>query len=121
MGKLNALAVVLLSDNRVESMPTPIRETEEYLPRLREVCRRYQVKELSIFGSVARGEARPDSDVDLLVEFLPDARIGMIQYGGLILALSALMGRKVDLVTKRALRPVLRDSILEDARLLYAA
>ena len=74
-----------------------------------------------MFGSVARGEARPDSDVDLLVEFLPDARVGMTQYGGLMLALSELMGRKVDLVTQRALRPVLRNSILEESQLLYTA
>ena len=100
---------------------TPSVHEKELRPELGEICRRYQVKQLSVFGSVARGEARPDSDVDLLVEFLPDARIGMIQYGGLMLALSDLMGRKVDLVTKRALRPVLRDSILEEARLLYAA
>jgi uncharacterized protein len=93
----------------------------EHVSQLGEICRGYQVKGLSVFGSVARGEAHPDSDVDLLVEFLPDARIGMIQYGGLMLALSELMGRKVDLVTKRALRPVLRNSILEQSRLLYAA
>lgn len=93
----------------------------EDVPRLREICRRYQVRRLSVFGSVARGQARPDSDVDLLVEFLPEARVGMIQYGGLMLALSELMGRKVDLVTTRALRPVLRDRILEEAQVLYAA
>jgi uncharacterized protein len=103
-----------------ESMLPSIKESD-YLPALQEICRRYQVKQLSVFGSVARGDERPDSDVDLLVEFLPDARIGMVQYGGLMLALSELIGRKVDLVTKRALRPVLRDSILEESRLLYAA
>jgi uncharacterized protein len=103
-----------------QEMPAALDESE-YLSRLQEICRRYQVKQLSVFGSVARGEARIDSDVDLLVEFLPSARVGMIQYGGLMLALSELMGRKVDLVTKQALRPVLRDSILEESRLLYAA
>jgi uncharacterized protein len=101
-------------------MPAPIGSNED-LSKLREICRRYQVSRLSVFGSVARGEARPDSDVDILVEFLPDARIGMVQYGGLMLALSELMGRHVDLVTNRALRPALRNHILEEAQLLYAA
>jgi predicted nucleotidyltransferase len=96
-------------------------DLSEHRAKLREICDRYQVSRLSVFGSVARGQARPDSDVDLLVEFLPEARIGMIQFGGLLLALSELMGRKVDLVTNRALRPALRESILEEAQLLYAA
>ncbi|MCX6595884.1 MAG: nucleotidyltransferase domain-containing protein, partial [Acidobacteria bacterium] len=43
-----------------------------------EICRRYQVSELSLFGSAARGEMRPDSDVDFLVEFLPAARPGLL-------------------------------------------
>ncbi|MBL0161565.1 MAG: nucleotidyltransferase family protein [Bryobacterales bacterium] len=75
---------------------------------LTEICRRFQVDNLSVFGSVARGQMRADSDVDLLVEFLPAAEIGLIEYAGLMLALSGLLGRKVDLVSKPALRPVLR-------------
>ena len=89
--------------------------------RLAGICRRYQVRQLSVFGSVARGQARSDSDVDLLVEFFPDAGIGLIRYAGLMLALAELLGRKVDLVTKPALKPALRDAILEEAQLLYAA
>ena len=89
--------------------------------RLAEICQRYQVERLSVFGSVARGQMRLDSDVDLLVEFLPAAEIGLIEYAGLMLALSGLLGRKVDLVSKPALRPVLREAILHEAQLLYAA
>lgn len=89
--------------------------------RVAGICRRYQVRRLSVFGSTARGEARPDSDVDILVEFLPGAGIGLIGYAGLMLALSELLGRKVDLVSEPALRPALRDTILREARLLYAA
>ena len=89
--------------------------------RLVDVCRRYHVRRLSVFGSATRGEMRPESDVDLLVEFLPDAEIGLIAYAGLMLALSELFGRKVDLVSMPALRPQLREAILEEARLLYAA
>lgn len=86
-----------------------------------ELCRKYSVRELSLFGSAARGETRPDSDIDLLVEFLPDAKIDLVDYAGLMLDLSTLIGRKVDLVSKKGLKPLIRASVLKDARLLYAA
>lgn len=89
--------------------------------QLAAVCRRFQVERLAMFGSAARGELRPDSDVDLLVEFRPEAEIGFIEYAGLMLALSELLGRKVDLVSKPALKPLLRDAILSEALPLYAA
>ena len=50
---------------------------------LAEVCRRYSVKELSLFGSAARGEMRPESDVDIMVEFEQDARVGLIKFESL--------------------------------------
>jgi hypothetical protein len=79
------------------------------------------VRELAVFGSAARGEMRPDSDVDLLVEFLPDAEVDLVDHAGLMLDLSRLLGRRVDLVSKRGLKPLIRESVLEQARLLYAA
>ena len=85
------------------------------------VCQRYQVKELSLFGSAARGEIKPGSDLDLLVTFLPAAAIDLVDYASLMLELSELLERKVDLVSKRGLKPSIRDSVLRDARLLYAA
>jgi predicted nucleotidyltransferase len=89
--------------------------------RLADLCRRYQVRELSFFGSAARGEMRPDSDIDLLVEFLPDAKVDLVDHAGLMLDLAQLLGRKVDLVSKNGLKPLIRASILQEARLLYAA
>jgi len=89
--------------------------------KLADLCRQYQVRELSVFGSAARGEMRPDSDVDLLVEFLPDAEIDLVDHAGLMLDLSHLLGSKVDLVSKKGLKPLIRASVLEQARLLYAA
>ena len=89
--------------------------------QLADLCRRYQVRELSLFGSAARGEMRPDSDIDLLVEFLPNAQIDLVDYAGLMLDLSKLLARKVDLVSKNGLKPLIRDSVLEEARLVYAA
>ncbi len=47
------------------------------------ICRKYGVKELAVFGSAARGEMRPDSNVDLLVDFLPDARPGLLDLSAL--------------------------------------
>jgi hypothetical protein len=72
-------------------------------------------------AEICRGEMRPDSDVDLLVEFLPDAEIGLIQHFAAERELSALLGRKVDLVSKRAIRKTLIEEILPQARLIYAA
>jgi uncharacterized protein len=64
---------------------------------------------------------RPDSDVDLLVEFLPGAQISLIRHFAAERELTTLLGWKVDLVSKRALRPRVRDEVLPQARLLYAA
>jgi len=86
-----------------------------------EICRRYKVKELAVFGSAARGEMRPDSDIDLLVEFLPDANIDLLQHFAAERELAELLGRKVDLVSKRGLREILREEVLSQARVIYAA
>ena len=88
---------------------------------LAEVCRRYSVKELSLFGSAARGETRPESDVDIMVEFEPDARVGLIKFESFAEELEALTGRTVDLVTKGGLKPWVRPAVLKDARVIYAA
>ncbi|MBZ5728354.1 MAG: nucleotidyltransferase family protein [Acidobacteriia bacterium] len=89
--------------------------------KLPDLCGRYRVRELSLFGSAARGQMRPDSDIDMLVDFLPDADIDLLDYAGLMLDLSHLLGRKVDLVSKNGLRAPIRASVLEEAQLLYAA
>lgn len=89
--------------------------------QLADLCRRYRVRELSLFGSAARGEMRPNSDIDLLVEFLPNADVGLVEHAGLMLDLERLLGRKVDLVSKNGLKPRIRSSVLADARLVYAA
>ena len=88
---------------------------------LADLCRQYRVRELALFGSAARGEARADSDIDLLVEFLPQAHIGLMDYAGLMLDLTKLLGRKVDLVSKNGLKPLIRASVLGEMRLLQFA
>ncbi len=85
-----------------------------------EICRRYRVAELSLFGSVVRRESRPESDLDFLVEFDPAAEIGFIEFLRLQDELSALFQRKVDLVPKTGLKPRIRDAVLAEARVVYA-
>ena len=85
------------------------------------VCRRYSVKELALFGSAVRGEMRPESDVDIMVEFELGARVGLIKFESLAEELEVLAGRRVDLVTRRGLKPWVRPAVLKDARVIYAA
>src|ERR1035437_3026199 len=88
---------------------------------LDEICHRYQIQELSLFGSAFRGEMRPDSDIDLLVEFMPDAKVTLFGHFDAEQELSKLVGKKVDLVSKTALRGRRRNEILAEARSIYAA
>jgi uncharacterized protein len=88
---------------------------------LRAVCRQHHIRWLAVFGSHARGDARADSDVDVVVEFEPGRTPGL----GIIRVADALRpvlgGRRVDLVTRRGLAPRLRDRVLSEARELHAA
>lgn len=88
---------------------------------LAEMCRRYHVQELSLFGSAVRGEMGPDSDLDILVEFEPGARIGLIKFESFVDELELLSGRRIDLVTKSGLKPWVRPSVLKDTRVIYAS
>lgn len=87
---------------------------------LAEVCRRYGVAELAVFGSVARGEAAYASDVDLTYVLAPGRRLGW-EIEDLTDELSALFGRRVDLVSRRALHPRIADQVIAESRVLYAA
>ena len=89
--------------------------------KVAEICRRYRVKELSVFGSAARGEMRPDSDIDLLVDFLPEARLGLLALSAMMREFSTLLGHHVDLAVKPALKPWIRVEVLSDAQVIYAA
>jgi len=88
---------------------------------LAEVCRRDGVKELSLFGSAVHGKMGPDSDIDITVEFEPGVRVGLIKFESLVEELTALAGRRVDLVTKSGLKPWVRTEVLKDLRVIYAA
>ena len=88
--------------------------------RLREICDRYGIAELRIFGSRARGTAQPDSDIDVLYTLQTGRRLGW-EIEQLTDELAELFGRPVDLVSLRALHPLLRRSVLAESRSVYAA
>jgi len=88
---------------------------------LADFCRRHHIRRLSLFGSHLKGTARPDSDIDLLVEFEPDARIGLFEMAGMEIELSEMLGRKVDLRTPGDLSRYFRDEVVRMAEVQYAA
>lgn len=89
---------------------------------LASICRRYHVRRLSLFGSTLKGIDRPDSDIDLLVEFEPDARPTLLTLAKIELELSPLLGgRKVDLRTAQDLSRYFRDEVVRSAELQYEA
>ena len=88
--------------------------------RLAEVCGRYGIARLEIFGSEPRGTAGPDSDVDVLYALSPGRRLGW-EIEQLSDELTEIFGRPVDLVSRRSLHPLLPASVLAEARPVYAA
>lgn len=96
-------------------------EFDALLDQIAEICRRYGIAELSVFGSTARGEDRSDSDVDLLYVSAPDSTDSLWELWELRDELEQLLGRKVDLVPKGSLHWVIRDRVLSEARPVYAA
>jgi len=78
-----------------------------------EVAKKYGAKNIRIFGSIARGEARPDSDIDFLVELEPGR--GLFDLGGLLFELQNMLEVNVDVVTVNGLRPRIKDRILKEA------
>src|SRR4051812_18977087 len=89
---------------------------------LADFCRRHQIRKLSLFGSTLRGTAGPDSDIDLLVEFLPEARPTLLTLAALEDELGELMGgRKIDLRTPAELSRYFRDSVVRQAEVRYVA
>jgi predicted nucleotidyltransferase/plasmid stability protein len=105
----------------VPPAPTPSLLEQVDPEALAAICQRHHIRWLAVFGSHVRGNARPDSDIDVVVDFEP----GMTPGFGIVRIAEALRpvfgGRRVDLVTRPGLAPRLRDGILASARSLYAA
>ena len=81
--------------------------------RIKAIAECYHAQNIRVFGSVARGEEHSDSDIDFLVDFLPGSTL--LDQVGFMNALSTLLGRKVDVVSERALNKYLRQSVLQEA------
>ncbi|BET69341.1 nucleotidyltransferase domain-containing protein [Opitutales bacterium ASA1] len=96
---------------------------EQHRDAIVEICRRFGVRQLSVFGSVLRNDFGPDSDVDFLVDFDRNSEFDAFsQYFGLKEALEATLGREVDLVSIHAIRsPVFRDEVERTRSSLYVA
>jgi len=92
-------------------------------PALAAICRRHHIRRLAIFGSVLKGTARPDSDIDLLVEFDPGNEPGLLGLARIEAELSALLGetRRVDLRTADDLSQYFRHEVIDSASVQYAA
>lgn len=89
---------------------------------LADLCRRNRIHKLSLFGSMLKGTAREDSDIDLLVEFEPDARTTLLDMARIEIELSELLGgRKVDLRTAQDLSRQFRDEVVRTAEPQYVA
>jgi uncharacterized protein len=95
------------------------------IAEIRDLCRRWKVRELALFGSALGERFRPESDIDLLVTFEAGAQWSLFDHVRMQQELSALLGREVDLVSRRAVEaspnPVRRKAILDSASPLYAA
>ena len=93
--------------------------------KIADFCRRWKIIEFALFGSVLRGDFRPESDIDVLVTFAPDARWSLFDHVEMQDELKALFGRNVDLVSRRGVErsrnPIRRQEILESAEVIYAA
>lgn len=93
--------------------------------RLAAFCTRWHIREIDLFGSVLRSDFRPDSDVDILVTYEPDAKITLFDEARIEEELGALFGRSVDMISRRAVEEssnwIRRKAILESAEPLYVA
>jgi predicted nucleotidyltransferase len=99
-------------------MSTSLQALREVVPeplavQVREVGERYGIRNIRVFGSFARGQARPESDLDLLVEYVPGrSGFAFVEFCEKV---EELLGRKVDVVTEKSLHPLIRDKVLRQA------
>jgi predicted nucleotidyltransferase len=100
-----------------------VSEPQIALPRqaLAKFCRRNHIRHLGLFGSVLRDDFRPDSDVDVLVEFEPGTQVSVFTLVHVQDELSALLGRTVDMGLRHSLKPAIRDSVLASEQVLYSS
>ncbi len=92
--------------------------------KIAEFCQRWQITELALFGSILHQNFRPDSDIDILITFAPDARWSLFDHVDMEDELQALLGRPVDLLTRKSIERsqnyLRRKAILDSAEVIYA-
>ncbi len=89
--------------------------------RIAEFCRRHRIRRLCLFGSILRDDFGPESDIDVLVEFEPEALVGLIRLAGIEFELGRMLGRRIEMHTVRGLNPQFRDQVLAEAEPVYVA
>ncbi|HET9237453.1 MAG TPA: nucleotidyltransferase family protein [Oligoflexus sp.] len=92
---------------------TPLEKIKAHRQEILDIAKKYGASNIRIFGSVARGEARPDSDYDFLIELEPGR--SAFEIGGLLMDLQDLLGAKVDIVTDKGLNKHIREKVLKEA------
>ncbi len=99
-----------------------VQKTRLVVPKeqIEEFCKEYHIRQLSLFGSVLRSDFKPESDVDVLVEFEAGYKVGLLKMAHIQNELSALLGRKVDLRTPGDLSRYFRQEVIENAEVQYA-
>ena len=88
-------------------------------PAVEAFCHRHHIRRLSLFGSVLRSDFNAKSDIDVLVDFEPGARMGLIALAGMEIELGQLLGRRAEIHTVNGLNPSFRDAVLETAEAQY--
>jgi predicted nucleotidyltransferase len=103
---------------KLKTIELPIEEIQQF-------CDRWQITEFALFGSVLRDDFHPDSDIDVLVTFAPEAKRGLFETLQMKDELQTIFGRKVDFIVKAAIERsenwLRRKNILESAQVIYAA
>src|SRR5450432_3881676 len=100
-------------------MDTQITNITIPYPQIQDFCERNRIRKLALFGSVLRSDFGADSDVDMLVEYEPEARVGLLGMAGHEIELTRLMSRKVDLRTPQDLSRFFRQQVVEQAVSIY--
>lgn len=86
-----------------------------------DVCKKYQISELSLFGSQVRGDFNETSDFDFLVDFLPEAKISFFELGYIQSELEEIVKTEVDLIPKKGLKELIKPHVLAEAEVIYAS
>jgi predicted nucleotidyltransferase len=93
--------------------------TRIHFEQLTKILRQYPIQRALVFGSVLRDDFAPNSDLDMLIEYLPDAHVTLLDMSALQRELCAVVGRNVDLGTVTSLTPMMRERVLQTAQVIY--